>query len=379
MIRRLLVIAGIAAILVSAILYSQYRPTSNTVSGFLEANEIRLGSRVGGRVSVVHVQEGQRVAKGQVLIELEPYDLRELQSQARATLAARQADVDRLQSGFRAEEVAQAKSHYEQLVAEHKKLTEGPRQQEIEVARAQLRVAKAQLTLARQSHDRVRSLAEKRAASAEELDQAGERLEAANATVALREQELDLLLVGTRQEDLERSQAQMEEAIHAWELKRNGYRKEDIAAAQASRDAAQFALAAIEKQLEELKIRSPLDGVVEAFDLEPGDLVPPSSPVLSMLDDSHVWVRAYIPQNRLSVDVGQKLPVSIDSFPHDDFVGTVTFVSRQAEFTPSNVQTPEERAKLVFRTKVALKNPTHRLRPGMSADITLPRTESIHE
>ncbi len=158
----------------------------------------------------------------------------------------------------------------------------------------------------------------------------------------------------------------MEEAIHAWELKRNGYRKEDIAAAQASRDAAQFALAAIEKQLEELKIRSPLDGVIEAFDLEPGDLVPPSSPVLSMLDDSHVWVRAYVPQNRLSVDVGQKLPVSIDSFPHDDFVGTVTFVSRQAEFTPSNVQTPEERAKLVFRTKVALKNPT---RPSASRHV----------
>ncbi len=136
---------------------------------------------------------------------------------------------------------------------------------------------------------------------------------------------------------------------------------------------------ALEKQLDELQIRSPLDGVIEALDLEPGDLVPPSAPVLSMLDDSHVWVRAYVPQNRLSVDLGEKLQVFIDSFPNDHFVGTVTFVSRQAEFTPSNVQTPEERAKLVFRVKVAVENPTRKLRPGMSADITLPRTESINE
>ncbi len=212
MIKRLFAFAVVASLLVSAIVYSQYRPESNKVSGFLEADEIRLGSRVGGRVAVVHVEEGQRVAKGEVLIELEPFDLLELQRQAAATLAARQADLDRMQNGFRVEEIAQAKARYEQLVAEDKKLHDGPREQEIEVARAQLRVAKAQLTLARQSHDRVRSLAEKRAASAEELDQAGERLEAATATVALREQELDLLLVGTRQEDLERSKAQVEEA-----------------------------------------------------------------------------------------------------------------------------------------------------------------------
>ncbi len=379
MIRRLIAFAVVAALLVSAIIYSQYRPESNKISGFLEADEIRLGSRVGGRVAIVHVEEGQRVAKGEILVELEPYDLLEMRSQAEATLAARQADLGRAENGFRPEEIAQAKAHFEQLVAESKKLHEGPREQEIEVARAQLRVAQAQLLLSKQNHDRVTALVEKRAASAEELDAAGERLEAATATVALREQELDLLLVGTRQEDLERIAAQVEEARQAWELRKNGYRKEEIDEARAARDAARFALAAIEKQLEELKIRSPLDGVVEALELEPGDLIAPSAPVLSMLDDSHVWVRAYVPQNRLSVEIGQQLPVSIDSFPHDNFVGTVSFISRQAEFTPSNVQTPEERAKLVFRMKVDVPNPTHKLRPGMSADVVLPSVESVHE
>jgi multidrug resistance efflux pump len=377
--KRLLTIVLVAAILLAAIVYSQYRPPSNQVSGFLEADEIRVGSRVGGRVAQVHVQEGERVTVGAVLVELEPFDLLEKQRQAAATLAGRQAELTRLKNGFRPEEIAQAKAHYEQLLAVHAKLQEGPREQEVEVGRARLRVAQAELTLAQQNHDRVRSLVEKRAASAEELDRAGERLEAANAMVALREQELDLLLVGTRDEDLQQAAAQLEEARQAWELTRHGFRQEEIDAAQAACDAAQYALHAIDRQIEELKIRSTVEGVVEALELEPGDLVAPFTPVLSLLDDAHVWVRAYVPQNRLSVHVGQKLPVAVDSFPKDDFQGTVTFVSRQAEFTPSNVQTPEERAKLVFRVKVTLDNARRRLRPGMSATIWLPDTESIDD
>lgn len=379
MVRRLLAILVVAAILVAAIVFSQFRPEPSNVSGFIEADEIRLGSRVGGRVARVYVQEGQRIQKGDVLVELEPYDLLERKRQAEATLASREAELEKLKNGFRPEEIAQAKARLDQLTAELKKLQEGPRDQEIEVARAQLRVAKARLTLAEQNHQRILALIEKRAAAAEELDRAGESLEAATATVALREQELDLLLVGTRKEDLQRATASVEEARKAWELTQNGYRTEEIAAAQAACDAAQFALQAIERQIEELKIVATIDGVVEALDLEPGDLVPPSAPVISLLDDGNIWVRTYVPQNRLSVAPGQKLRIMVDSFPQDEFEGTVTFVSRLAEFTPSNVQTPEERAKLVFRMKVSLENPSRQLRPGMSADVWLPKTESLHE
>ncbi len=151
----------------------------------------------------------------------------------------------------------------------------------------------------------------------EELDRAGEQLKAATAMVALRAQELNLLEVGTRTEDLARIEAQVEEAYQAWQLTENGYRAEDIAAAQAARDAAKFALDALRIQLEELKIKSPLDGVVEAMELQPGDLVAPSAPVLSLLDDQHLWVRAYVPQNRVGIQVGERLKVVVDSFPDE--------------------------------------------------------------
>jgi HlyD family secretion protein len=372
MIKRLLALSVIAALLAAAILYDHYRATTDKVSGFIEADEIRVGSRVGGRVQSVHVQEGQRVTKQQVLVELEPYDLQERLREAEAKRAAEQATLDRLQKGYRAEEKAQAKAHYEQLKAEQDKLVYGPRDQEVEVARRQLDVANAQLDLAKQNHARVATLAQSRAVAQEELDRAGEQLRAAQATVELRSQELNLLEVGTRPEDLARIKAQVEEAYQAWQLTENGYRAEDIAAAQAARDAAQFAVDALHIQLEELKIKSPLDGVVEAMELQPGDLVTPSAPVLSMLDDQHLWVRAYVPQNRVGIQVGQSLQVVLDSFPDEPLEGKVIFVARQAEFTPSNVQTPEERSKLVFRIKVAVPNPEHKLLPGMSADVWLP-------
>ena len=331
---------------------------------------------MGGRVTAVHVQEGQRVQKDQVLVELEPFDLLERLQQAEANLAAQQADFDRLQNGYRDRGNRPGQGPLRSAGGRAGQAPRGSAGPGNRSGSRQLAVAKAQLVLARQNHARAVGLVEKRAAAAEELDRAGEQLEAATATVALREQELDLQLVGTRQEDLDRIAAQVEEALKAWNLTKNGYRPEDIAAAKAARDAAQFALDALRVQLEELKIKSPLDGVVEAMELQPGDLVGPSTPVLSLLDDQHLWVRAYVPQNRVGIHVGQELQVVVDSLPDETFQGTVIFVSRLAEFTPSNVQTPEERSKLVFRIKVAVSDPQRRLLPGMSADVWLPRTEA---
>ena len=100
-------------------------------------------------------------------------------------------------------------------------------------------------------------------------------------------------------------------------------------------------------------------------------MVAAGAPVLSMIDHRHLWVRAYVPQNRIALQVGQRLRVTVDSLPHQEFIGTVTFIARQAEFTPSNIQTPEERAKQVFRIKVALEKGGESIRPGMTADVWL--------
>ena len=122
------ILLGIITVLAltAVLVFSQLRPSPRKVSGFIEADEIRLGSRIGGRVAEVLTEEGSHVRKGQVLVKLEPFDLLELEQEALAALAARQADLDRLIAGFRPEEVLQAKARYDQFAARLKLLTNGP-------------------------------------------------------------------------------------------------------------------------------------------------------------------------------------------------------------------------------------------------------------
>lgn len=371
MIVRVLAVVVVVAGLLAAIFYSQQRPESNWVSGFVEADEIRLGSRVGGRVAKVLVQEGDEVTAGQVLIELEPFDALERREQAARLLAEKEAEYQRLQAGLRPQEVAGAEAHYRQLKAKLALLQAGPRDEEIRAAEARLEAATAEQELAQRQHQRQLELAQNNATTTEEVERARQRFESATATATVRQNELRLLQLGSRAEEIQAAEAAADESKLAWEMARVGFREEDIERARAARDAAAAALDAIDRQIDELQIKSPLAGVVDSLDLRPGDMVAGGAPVLSIVDPTRLWIRAYVPQNRVALQVGQQLDVGIDSFPDEIFTGTVTFIARQSEFTPSNVQTPEEREKQVYRIKVRLDEADDRLRPGMTADISL--------
>jgi HlyD family secretion protein len=314
---RILLVLVIIAALVSVLAYSQSRPQSDHVSGFIEADEIRVASRVGGRVAKTLVREGKRVMRGDPLIELEPYDLLHRQ--------------------------AEAKAKRDELAATLAKLKAGPRKQEIAAAQARLDAAAASTQLAQITYERVKSSSESRATSATELDEAVAALKNATAQENARRQELDELKEGTR--------------------------PEEIAEAEAALAAADASLAQMNEQVKELTIVAPVDGVVEALDIQPGDMVAANAPVLSLLDTSNIWVRAYIPENRMNVKPDDKVTITVDSFPGRTFTGHISFIARQAEFTPNNVQTPEERSKQVFRIKATLDEGLDVLRPGMAADV----------
>jgi multidrug resistance efflux pump len=371
MLKRVLAIIVVVIVLVAGLLFSQFRHEPLRVSGFIEADEIRVGSRVGGRVLKVSAVEGQRVKVGDPLIELEPYDLLDRKSEAQATLASRQAELRRLESGFRPEDIAQAKARRDALAANLAQLRAGPRTQEIAAAQARLDQSLAQQQLAQLTYNRIKPSFERSAASAEEMDSASESLRAAQAQAAARQQELELLKAGTRREEIEQAEARLAEADAAFALMQAGYRKEEIEQARAAVEAADAAVKAIDRQLGELKISSPVDGAVEAVELQPGDLVAANAPILSLVDNSNLWVRAYVPEKHLNLQTDQKVRVTIDSFPGRDFPAHISFIARQAEFTPGNVQTPEERSKQVFRIKATLDGNLDVLRPGMAADVWL--------
>ncbi|MEX2288528.1 MAG: HlyD family efflux transporter periplasmic adaptor subunit [Planctomycetaceae bacterium] len=367
--KRALMALVVALLLYGLLIYKQGRTGPRRVSGFIEADEIRVGSRVGGRVSRVHVVEGAEVAAGDLLVELEPYSLLERQAEAKAQLAQRVSDYQRLNAGFRKEEQQQAAARVEQFEAELEKLKNTPRPEELEAARQDVEQARAQYDLARVDHDRIEQLFEKQATSQDRFDRSASELRVAKASLESRRQRLLLLEGEPRPEDIAAATARVKEAQEASNLVHNGYRVEEIAQAKAAVDAAQAAVSIVEKELQELAIKAPSNAIVEAVDLQPGDLIGANVPALSLLDRGRLWVRAYVSENRLDLKDGQPVWVTVDSFEGEVFEARVSFVSREGEFTPRNIQTPEERSKQVFRIKVTLTEGLDRLRPGMSADV----------
>lgn len=319
MARRLVLILVVGAALIGLLWHSQQAHGPLMVSGFIEADEMRIGSRVGGRVAKVHVEEGQRVDAGAVIVELEPYDLNERRAEALARLN-------------------ELKAHLLQL-------ENGPRPQEIAASTARLDLARAQLELARTTQQRVDKAFAGGAATPDERDRSREQHDSAAAQVRVREQEVALL--------------------------RDGTRSEEVTRARAAVDAAAAALGAVDRQIQELSVVAPAASVVEAVDLQPGDLVAPNAPVVSLIDVTRLWVRAYVPEDALDITVGHAVQVTVDSFPDRRFAGHVSFIARNAEFTPGNVQTPEDRSRQVFRIKVVLDEGLDVLRPGMAADVWL--------
>lgn len=368
---RIIAFALIVAGLIAVLAWSRHRHVPLVVSGFIEADEIRLGSRVGGRVLKVHVAEGDAVAKGDTLVELDPFDLKEREAVQAAARDRARAEYEQLAAGYRAEEIAQAEARVRQWEARAEKARNGPRPQEIETARSELEVARANASLAKDNHARVAKLYAQQATTQENYDRAVSELRVYEALVVARTEQLALLEAGTREEDIRDAQAQLEEARAALDLVRKGYREQEVQAAYAAMQEAEAALHAVQSQLRELTVVAPLEGTVEAIELQPGDLIGANAPAISLLDRNSLWVRAYVPENELDLKIGQTVDVTVDSYPGETFPGTIIYIARQAEFTPGNVQTPEERAKQVFRIKVALANPNGKLRPGMAADVWL--------
>ncbi len=381
MLKRIIVIVLLVVCVTGLLIYSKIRHEPFLVSGFIESDEIRIGSRVGGRVEKVLTEEGAPVKKDQVLIKLEPYDLIYQEKEAKAVLTSRQAEVDKLKAGLRPEEVAQTKSQFDQLAAHLEMLKNGPRKEEINAAKGREEASEAQLSLANQNYKRLSALFKSKSISRQEFEQVEQLHKSAQADYIVKENELKLLISGTRKEEIQEAEANLEKAKAAWMLAKSGYRKEDIIKAEAARDSAEASLAAIQERLKELTIRSPVDGAVEALELQSGDLIGPGTPILSIMDTSKKWIRSYIPENKMNLKIGQKLKLTIDSFPNREFYGKLSFISRQAEFTPSNLQTAEERSKQVFRIKVHLVDEKDELKPGMAADVWLDQVieESIEK
>jgi multidrug resistance efflux pump len=373
--RRRIAIAAGAVVLLAAVWivyaliaqHAQYQ-----YSGTIETREIQIGSKIGGRVTDVLIEEGQLVKPGAVLVRFECDELKAQRAQAAAQLVQAQADLDRMQRGNRPEEIAEAEAAAAAQKAALDAAQNGPRTQEISQAQADLAAAEADAVNGEAFFQRMQKLMASGIISRQQFDDARDKRDAAKQHAESARQRLALLQAGTRSEDLRSAQARFAQAQSAAILARKGFRKEDIDAARGRLAQAQSSVVELDTRLKEAVLIAPADAVVEVVSLRPGDLVPAGRIVLTLLEPSQLWVKVYIPETSLShLRIDQSAAVHVDSFAGQAFTGHLRQIASEAEFLPRNVQTHSDREHQVFGAKIYIDNPQGILKSGMSATVRL--------
>ena len=370
------VIVGVAAtalVAAGALVYVLTRGTESLVySGTVETREIQIGSKVGGRVTAVAVDEGQVVKVGTPLVMFEADELKAQRVQAQAQVEQAQADFARLERGYRPEEITQAQAAAAEQGALLEAAKKGPREQELARAQADYAAAQADAVNAEATFKRMQMLVRGETISRLQFDDAEAKMDATAQKAESLRQRLALLQAGTRKEDLQAAEDRYRQAQAASELMRKGYRKEDIAAARGRLAQAVARVSELDVRLKEAELEAPADGVVQVVSVRAGDLVAAGRIVVTMLESSQLWVKIYVPETELGrVKVGQAAAVEVDSFVGREFTGRVEQIGSEAEFLPRNVQTRDDREHQVFGVKVKVENADGVLKSGMSATVRL--------
>jgi len=290
------------------------------LSGNIEAHESLVSFKVTGRIIALPVDEGMTLKSGDLLARLDNADYRQ------------QVRVDD----------AVLRSRTQQLVLG----LAGSRTQEIEAAKLAMLDAQADLEQKKKDYARYQALYEKDEIPGQIRDLAATNVTRAQATYERDQQIYNELEEGTRKEELDVDRANVRQAKQNVDMSRI--------------------------RLAYTVLRAPFDGVVLERQAELGEVVLPGTPVVTLADLDHLWVRVYVPETDLGkVYWGQAAELHTDSFPNRIYPGRVCFISSEAEFTPKSVQTEKERVTLVYRVKIDLENPQHELKPGMPADVDI--------
>lgn len=360
--KRLIVIAIVLGLGVAAYVWASSRPQPLVASGTVEARDIRVGSKVGGRIEQVLVREGDKVEAGQVLAT---FDDREL----KATMDASLANFQKLQRGFRPEEVEQVRAQAAQAKADYELRRNGNRKEDIDAAQADADRARADSVRTESTWKRVSDLSNQDVFSKQQRDDAEGAWKNAVAAQRSAQEKLAALRNGFRPEEVASAEHHYHDASAKAQEYERGSRREDIAQARAQYeyDAARY---------RERQVVSPAASTVEVMDIRPGDLIAPNLPIVTLLERDQLYIRIYVPETEMGrVKLGQKAFVTLDAFPKQPFDGEIEQINQQSEFLPRNVQTREERVHQMVGVKVRVHDDQGRIRPGMAADVKLKDTQ----
>jgi len=350
------------------------------VSGNIELTEVNIAFKTAGRLIERTVDEGDTVKKGQVIARLDRDQL----------VAQREREVAGLQSAE--SQLAQAKTALEwekdtlaadieqrtaDVASNEARLSElknGARPQEKLDSQAAVDAAQSEVERSRKDWDRAQVLHRDDDISTAQFDQYRNRWETAVATLNSAKEKQGLVLAGPRAEVINAQQAQVERMrgalkmaqANALEMKR---REQELTTREAEIARSRASIALIDSQLADTIAASPVDGVVLVKSADPGEILSAGTTVVTIGDIEHPWLRGYVDETDLGkVKLGSKVKVTTDSYKGKVYDGRVGFIASEAEFTPKQIQTQQERVKLVYRIKIDLDNSSRELKSNMPAD-----------
>jgi HlyD family secretion protein len=435
----IVIIIGVVVIAAAAVIYflanpaawqqvtgqmnlSQPKTNGLTASGFIEAEEVTIAPELGGRVLQLLVKEGDDVEAGQVLVQLDSTLLEAQIEAAQAGLDLAKAQLAQAQAGARPEQVRKAEAELAQAQASRDgayqgwqdliALRDNPQRLDAQIAQAQAQVAaaKAGLNQAVAYKDAAQIAYDNYGDALDKLNDIPPKyrpglpmsfhliptaywkswvgvntagaaydgaVQALNDLYAMRDNPQDLnAQIDAAEAQYRSAEAAVSMAQAQLDGLKAGATAEEIAVAEAQVEQAQAALSKLVVQRDKQTIAAPVGGVVLEVNIHVGELAVPDGTMLTLGDLDHVTLTIYVPEDKLGqVSIGQTVAVSVDSFPGRTFEGTVVRIAQEAEFTPRNVQTKEERVNMVFAVDVRIPNPDHALKPGLPADAVIETEE----
>lgn len=316
---KLLIVSSILISLMTGCL--EQKSDENKFYGNVDVRTVSLGFRVSGKIKNIYFEEGERIKKGDVIASLDDSLYKEYVKQVNAQIKVQKAKIQKLEKGYRKEEIEKAKALLlGKEVALKKAKSDLNRHEELWATHS----------ISQQNYDDIKAIYEN-----------------ANALYLYAKSSLDLL--------------------------KNGYEKEDILASKAQLDHLISQKNQHEINLQDTKIYAPSNGTLLTRVYEPGSIVNSSQVVIEMAKDDQYWVRSYMSERYLGIiKQGMKALVYTDSNKEKAYEGIVSFISPLAEFTPKSVQTEDLRTDLVYRFRIILKEHDDMIRQGMPVTIKLP-------
>jgi len=349
-------------------------------SGTIEATQANLAFQISGRVNTVFVEEGQAVGKNQVLAVLDQEESSARLEQARSDWVRSQENLKQLETLLEINrkvlpaEVERVKAGVQALQSQLAELESGYRVQEVDQARYAYEQAQFALEEAHKDKIRYERLFERKIVAEKDKDAIDLKYETALKAYERAKKAYELLKEGYRKESIETARSKMAEGQAALKQARDNLKKieaieSEVEAARAQVQSAKAALELAEIRLAYTELRAPFNGILVSRNVEPGEVITPGQEVLSLSDLSEVDLKVFVDETEIGkVKPGQQVDVKIDTFPSKTYTGQVSFISPEGEFTPKMIQTHKERVKLVYLVKVTIPNPDLELKTGMPAD-----------